>query len=193
MFNVRIEKSRGNANPKVHFAIFQIDYLMNIFILLLDSVPFQTKKGLDFLDFKFITTVIYQGKHLLSEVQSFILELSYTMNDNRLSTNINNSDTLKCDSQKLQNLKENYLNLPPIHGENKEGVIVNLQTGEVVRDTFVIQVEKTDNTTSIFPNIVALANAFNVSRPAIYESINNGKSLKEKGILNIKKIRVYKN
>lgn len=89
--------------------------------------------------------------------------------------------------------KENYLNLSAIYGENKEGVIINLQTGEIIRDTFVVQVKKIDNTISIFPNILAVSNAFNVSRPAIYDSMTNGKSLQEKGILNIKKIRVYKN
>lgn len=193
LFNIRIEKSRGNENSKVNFAIFQIDYLMNIFIPLLDSLPFQTKKRLDFLDFKIITSLIYQGKHLLPEVQSFILQLSHSMNNNRLSTNLNISNILEGDSLELQNLKETYLNLTPIYGENKEGVIVNLQTGEIIRDTFVVQVEKLDNTVSIFPNIVNVANAFNVSRPSIYESLANGKSLREKGILNIKKIRVYKN
>src|SRR5206468_3675297 len=91
LFNIRTEKSRGNENSKVIFAIFQIDYLMNILIPSLDSMPFQTKKGFDFLDFKLITSLIYQGKHLLPEVESFILKLSHSMNNNRLSTNINTS------------------------------------------------------------------------------------------------------
>lgn len=47
---------------------------------------FQSKKKLDFNDFKLITTLIYQGKHLKPEIKNFILDVSYTMNNFRLTT-----------------------------------------------------------------------------------------------------------
>ncbi len=91
MFNLSIEKARGNSKAKVKLAIFQIDYLFNIFIPFLESLNFQSKKKLDFNECllrrpKLITTLIYQGKHLKPEIKDFILECSYTMNNFRLST-----------------------------------------------------------------------------------------------------------
>jgi len=50
-----------------------------MFIPFLESLNFQSKKSLDFYDFKIITTLIYQGKHLITNVllKSSIVQLSY--------------------------------------------------------------------------------------------------------------------
>ena len=45
------------------------------------------KKGLDFNDFKIMSTAIYNGGHRNQKVKDCILTLSYTMNNYRLSTN----------------------------------------------------------------------------------------------------------
>ena len=87
LFNLSIEKPRNKAKSKIKLVISQIDYLFNIFIPFLDSLDFKSKKALDFYDFKLMTTLIYQGKHFIPEIKSFILQLSYTMNNYRLSTN----------------------------------------------------------------------------------------------------------
>ena len=86
VFNLRLEKPRGNSKDTVKLLIFQIDYLFNIFIPFLESLNFQSKKKLDFNDFKLITTLIFQGKHLKPEIKNFILDVSYTMNNFRLTT-----------------------------------------------------------------------------------------------------------
>ena len=112
LFNISIEKSRDNAKPKVKLSILQIDYLHNIFIPYFYNGPFLnisslysqlagnplpnlaqsrfiSKKSLDFYDFSLLTTLIYQGKHLIPEIKEFILQVSYSMNNYRLSTNKN--------------------------------------------------------------------------------------------------------
>jgi hypothetical protein len=81
------EKPIENTKGKVSLTIFQLDYLVNIFIPFINSLTFHSKKKLDFIDFCQIADLIYQGKHFMSEFKIYILHLSYTMNNYRLSTN----------------------------------------------------------------------------------------------------------
>ena len=50
-------------------------------------MSFITKKGLDFNDFKIITSAVYKGSHKIEEIRSLILGLTYNMNNFRLSNN----------------------------------------------------------------------------------------------------------
>jgi hypothetical protein len=236
VFNLRIEKARteGNAKAEVKLLIFQIDYLFNIFIPFLESLNFQSKKKLDFNDFKLITTLIYQGKHLKPEIKNFILEVSYTMNNFRLSTfNIlattlpkDKGDSLKessstpllplgrldevCEAEsrpKVESIDfslasksqlkigaaaaERYLNLPSVYVKTNEGRIINIETGDLVRDTFVVEVIKTDGTISLFSTITECALFFNISRSIIYTKLANGGSMESLNITKFNKIRVF--
>lgn len=200
LFNLSIEKSRGGAKPQVKLSIFQLDYLFNIFIPFLDSLNFQSKKALDFQDFKYITTLIYQGKHLIPEIKSFILQLSNTMNNFRLSTHNNNLNKLlpiinekNADNKVtiLSNLKNKYLIQSPLYVKNNEGQIINNETKEIIRDTYVIEVIKTDKTISIYPTVTNCALAFGITRQTIYDKIISGKSLNNKAISKINKVRVF--
>ena len=55
-----------------------------------------TKKYLDYLDFRTITFLIYEGKHLLENGKELILKLANSMNNSRLSTS---SDKFTIDSK----------------------------------------------------------------------------------------------
>jgi len=57
-------------------------------------MPFITKKGKDFYDFKILSTAIYNGIHRREEIISLILELSYSMNKYRLTTNTDLNKTI---------------------------------------------------------------------------------------------------
>jgi hypothetical protein len=122
LFNLNLEKASDNARPKIKLSITQLEYLINIFIPFLETIEFKSKKKLDFDDFKFIATLIYQGKHLKPEIKDLILQISYSMNNFRLTTNkLNNlkpeevtlSDTLDIIDQGF-NFKPNLSNLSPI-------------------------------------------------------------------------------
>ena len=230
VFNLSIEKARGNSKAKVKLAIFQIDYLFNIFIPFLESLNFQSKKKLDFNDLKLITTLIYQGKHLKPEIKDFILECSYTMNNFRLSTFNNLAKTqpnnkgnylkptlttpltdtsLKdevCEAvarpeefefinlrsaSLLQLAAEQYLNLPPVYIKTNEGRIINIETGDLVRDTFVVEVIKTDGTILLFSTVTECALFFNISRSVIYAKLANGSPMESLNISKFNKIRVF--
>jgi hypothetical protein len=200
LFNLSIEKPRNGANGIVKLKISQIDYLFNIFIPFLKTLKFQSKKKLDFNDFKYITTLIYQGKHFMPEIREFIVEISNTMNNLRLST-FNKSDLslqegkganlIIISSQDYLQQKEKYLNLPAVYIKNNEGQIINSITKEIVRDTYVIEVIKLDNSLSIYPSIKDCALAYEISRSTIYLKLKSGEPLIDKGIRKFNKIRVF--
>lgn len=232
VFNLRTEKAKGNSKAQVKLAIFQIDYLFNIFIPFLETLNFQSKKKI-----KLITTLIYQGKHLKPEIKKFILEVSYTMNNFRLTTFNNLSkylntqpmdegdnlretslyplandaseavarvDTLGLlafpkgqSATSYSQLKtyaaeqERYLNLPPVYVKTNDGRIINIETGDLVRDTFVVEVIKIDGTISLFSTVTECALFFNISRSIIYNKLANGGSIESLNITKFKKIRVF--
>jgi len=196
LFNLNIEKAKGNTKDKIKFSIFQLDFLVNIFIPFLESLNFKSKKSLDFYDFKIITLLIYQGKHLITDVKSYIFLLSYSMNNYRLSTNTdvkkNLNITYTTDKKLFYSIIEKFLSLPPLFILNDSGQIINYKTGDIVRDVFVIELIKTDNTVEIYPTITDTAISYKVSRNTISSLISNGRSLIDKEISKINKIRVYK-
>lgn len=199
LFYLEIEKSKGNTKSKIKLSIFQIDFLVNIFIPFLEKLEFQSKKKLDFYDFKLITTLIYQGKHKIEEIKTFIWQLSKSMNNYRLSNNIENKKTLmnKCsDNNKLlinnPIFIKSILSLTPLFGLNDEGQIINLKTGIIIRDVFVIKVIKQDKSIEIYSTISECAALLGISRNTISSIISSGQSLTKKNILKIKKVRIYK-
>ena len=191
LFNIGIEKEKENIKAKIKLSIYQIDYLYNIFIPFLNDLKFQSKKSMDFKDFKLITLLIYQGKHFIPEIKDFILFLVNNMNNFRLSTNksIITNNYMQTDSSILT---EMYLSLPPLHYYTNEGQVINSITGKVIRDTSVIEVLHDDNSTSIFSTIVDCSKSLLISRSIIYDRLKSGKDLlSAKGIKKIKRVRIF--
>jgi len=91
---LRIDKSSKNCTPLVVLAIKNTNILVNYLIPYLENMPFITKKGKDFYDFKILSTAIYNGIHRREEIISLILELSYSMNKYRLTTNTDLNKTI---------------------------------------------------------------------------------------------------
>lgn len=191
LFNVAFEKPIANTKGKVSLTIFQLDYLVNNFIPFINSLSFQSKKILDFIDFCQIADLIYQGKHFMSEFKIYILQLSYTMNNYRLSTNTHliknliNKGIIIADYNLLANWKSLsiYLSLPP-HPDS-----------QLIAGTYVYEVITFDKNKSIYPTLLDCANALSVSRSTIYRKLKdknqNSKFWINKGIKSINKIRVF--
>jgi len=139
--------------------------------------------------------LIYQGKHLIEEIKINILELSYTMNNYRLSTNTNKKNNLIKKNINEKNffptIFEKYLSLDPLFGLNDIGQIINYKTGKIIRDIYVVEVIKKDNSIHIYPTILNSAIELGISRNTVTLLISNGKSLLNKDIRKINKIRVY--
>lgn len=96
---INIKKGLNNSKSLAALVIKNTNVLNNYLIPYLDNMTFYTKKGKDFNDFKIICRAIYNGVHRIEEIKPLILELSYTMNNYRLSTN---SDPKKVSSLSLQ-------------------------------------------------------------------------------------------
>jgi hypothetical protein len=200
IFNVSEEKSIGNIKSKVKLTIVQIDYLNNIFIPYLNSLQFLSKKSLDFYDFKLITRLIYEGKFNLPQIKKFILELSYTMNNFRLSTNKNLLETNFLNLfqytvydwyLKRFELENMYLSFSPIYVKNDNNQIINIQTNKIIRDLNIIEVNFLDKTDDLYSTISDCSNKLNLERSKISRLILNGKSLENKFIFKIRKIKIF--
>ena len=87
--------------------------------------------------------------------------------------------------------KVKYLNLPALYIKNNEGQIINSLTKEIIRDNYVIEVIKLDNTLFIYPSIKDCALAYGISRSTIYLKLNNGEPFIDKEIKKFNKIRVF--
>ena len=72
LINITDKKQIGNNKAISILEIYQIDYICNILIPYLDNFEFKTKKYLDYLDFRTIAFLIYDGKHLSSFFFIFI-------------------------------------------------------------------------------------------------------------------------
>jgi hypothetical protein len=217
IFNLSEEKAIGSIKPKIKLVIIQIDYLHNIFIPFLNNLNFLSKKSKDFYDFKLLTKLIYQGKFVNPDVKNFILKISYTMNNYRLSNNKNNPliSTIASSSsygEKKEELKEVYfssyeefkywnlnrlelenkfINLPSLYVKNNNGQIININTNSIVRDIYIIEVVKSNNNRIFFPTISDCSKELSINKDKIYRLISNGKSLDDLSILKINKIRVF--
>ena len=115
------------------------------------------------------------------------------MNSFRLSTaKINNISNNKKDLViSIYEKKEIYLNLPPLYILNNDKQIISTQTGKIVRDVYVIEVENTKNTKTIYPSISHCAKAIGVSRPTLLNRIETGNPLLQKDLIKIRKVRVF--
>lgn len=81
-----VDKNAINGKPVIVILINPISFIVGIFIPLLSDLKFVTKKYKDFLDWAFIASLIYKGKHLTEIGKEFILKISKRMNKYRLST-----------------------------------------------------------------------------------------------------------
>lgn len=66
------QKEMEKRKPFSIIQINQIDYVFNILIPMFDNLKFKSKKYKDYLDFKLLTTLIYEGKHLIPEGKDLI-------------------------------------------------------------------------------------------------------------------------
>lgn len=66
---------------------------MEQFIPLLSKLFFITKKHEDFLDFVFIGSVLFSGKHTTKSGRALLKMISKKMNSNRLSSEIANGSS----------------------------------------------------------------------------------------------------
>lgn len=113
------------------------------------------------------------------------------MNSFRLSTSKISTSSIDKEDLVFWTQKEKYLNLPPLYISNNNKQIISIQSGNIVRDTYVIEVENTKNTKTVYPTISQCAKAIGVSNSIVSNRIDTGNHLLQKAIIKIRKIRVF--
>ena len=114
----------GSALQKAYSEIrsSNLDFLRKVLVPLLKDLKWLTKKHKDFIDWALILELKAAGLHKVSEGKEMILKLHSQMNNNRLSTNNPNINSLS--RTQLHNDIKNLLAQPLDH--KRKVKLVNL-------------------------------------------------------------------
>ena len=111
-----------NSNPMLKIKIRDLNYIGNVIIPFFDSLIWESKKRLDYLDWKAIFNLKREGKVYLPKCKDLILAICNRMNLKRLSTNKtnlkDNSSIVNDLDLKLKSLLEAPSNLE-LHSNGK--------------------------------------------------------------------------
>jgi hypothetical protein len=187
-----LDKQRIGTNKAITILeIYQIDYICNIFIPYLDSLQFRTKKYLDYLDFKMIAFLIFEGKHLLEEGKNLIIKLGDSMNNSRLS---NNSNRITLDNKTKSELTL-LMKSEPLICVDSEGRAMIKKTNKYIRSTYIIETNFIGGSISYFSNGISCAKALHISINTLTQRLTDGKPVKNKNglitALKVKRIKAY--
>nr|YP_010727788.1 homing endonuclease [Leptographium wingfieldii]WDZ67425.1 homing endonuclease [Leptographium wingfieldii]WDZ67472.1 homing endonuclease [Leptographium wingfieldii]WDZ67519.1 homing endonuclease [Leptographium wingfieldii]WDZ67565.1 homing endonuclease [Leptographium wingfieldii]WDZ67611.1 homing endonuclease [Leptographium wingfieldii] len=190
-----IDKKSNNGHRAVSLLdITQIDFVYNILIPYLESLEFRTKKYKDFLDFKALAMLIFQGKHLTDNGKELMIKLSNTMNDNRLSTNPS-PKILDTKTQFGREALDLLIKSDPLISIDSEGRAMVISENKYIRSTYVIKVYFLNGTVSYFTSGTSCAKSLHVSNDTITKRLNDGKPVKNKeGLVvaqSIQRIKAY--
>lgn len=121
-------KAVNISKPLITLRIKNISVLINYLIPYIENMTFITKKSQDFRDFKIISTSVHKGSHRIEEIKLLILDLSYTMNNYRLSRNL---DPKKLDSLSDKSINR-IINAEPTIRHLDDGRQLDIVTGKAV-------------------------------------------------------------
>ena len=182
----------NNWKPISILEISQIDYICNYIISFFDHLDFKTKKYLDYLDFRKIAFLIREGKHLTEKGRNLIIKLADSMNNSRLSTNLNKS-SIEDTNYKVE--LELLVKSNPLISIDSEGRALVISENKWIRSTYIIKATLPSGNIEYFPTGVSCAKAFCVSNTTIMKRLNDKKPLinVENKILalSLKRIKVY--
>jgi hypothetical protein len=192
LINISTKEFDGNRQSFSIIQFYNIDYIYNKIVPFLDGLNFQTKKYKDFVDFKTMVSLIYQGKHLIEEGKFVIYNIADQMNDNRLTTN-SQKTVIPLDETKIQSI----LDLPPLILLEPDGRAKNTLTGQYIRTVNIIEAQIINNNTNEiqilkFYNALSCSEFFNLSYSLIIRYLNNGKSFTNNDqTITLKRIRIF--
>ena len=191
LINISNKKTQSGHRPISILEISQIDFICNVLIPYFDSLEFRTKKYQDYLDFKTIALLILEGKYLTNTGKELIIKLGDSMNNNRLSTNLNPfilDDTTKSELNLL-------IKSDPLINIDSEGRAIIIAEKKYIRSTYVIKVYLLNGSVNYFTSGISCAKFLHVSNDSITKRLNDGKPVKNKEglvvVQCIKRIKVY--
>lgn len=174
LINIQDKKVKEGQRSISILEIYQIDYICSIFIPFLDKIVFNTKKYLDFIDFKKIAFLLLEGKHLTQKGKDLIIKLANTMNHNRLSTNSNLSNIDHTTQSELDSL----IKSKPLINIDSQGRAMIISENKYIRSTYIIKALFLDGSFTYYINGASCAKALQVSNNTITVRLNDGKPVK---------------
>jgi hypothetical protein len=191
LVSINDKKVQKNCKPVTILEIYQIDFICNILIPYLDNIEFRTKKSKDYLDFKTLAFLIFEGKYLTEKGKNLIIKFGDTMNNNRLSTN---SNPLILDDATKTEL-DLLIKSEPLISIDSEGRAMIISEKKYIRSTFIIKAIFVNGFVNYFTNGVSCANFLHVSSNTIVRRLDDGKPVKNKEnvvvVQSLKRIKVY--
>lgn len=180
-------KARENAKPMISLMIQNPDFHLNVLIPFFDSLPWHSKKQLDYIDWKTILNIKAEGKHCTPEGEKIVKLLAGRMNNNRLSTNLDKPDNLS------DEIIQRLLASPSNFEKHPNGKIWIKSLGKYYLEGGSVAVEVLDESGLVvnsFSSLTDCASFFGVSKNTISRRISNdssfifnGKHLKVKRVL----------
>lgn len=127
---------------------------------------FISKKGLDFRDFKLICSIIYGGGYKDKTINTLLLKLIETMNNNRLSNSKQpKSEITDHEIALLNNVSSAYEYL-------SDGSIIEIKTGRVVSINSIYLITLVSGKEKIFANREEVARELGVSLSTVSNKLN---------------------
>jgi len=151
-------KAVNNSKPTVSIKITNTDFLKNVLIPFFDSLVWQSKKELDYQDWKSVLNLKLRGQHFTEEGVNLINTIINQMNNNRLSTRSKATEKIEVVSRELLQKEIDRLLSAPSNLEIKEdGRIFIKSLNKYYSDRGIIQVDLLDEKGSIVETFNSLA------------------------------------
>lgn len=192
IINIYKSKAVNNSKPMVILLIKNIHVLTNYLIPFFSECNFISRKGLDFEDFKILCKSIYTGTYRIKRIKDLIIKLSFTMNNNRLSTNLKSVLPLSIFE------KNEIIKAKPTIEHLSDGRQIEIGTKKLIHrrsSSCIYEIIKPSGEILIKPNLIESAKELNIGFNTLKKQLNNqliGEKFSYKGN-KIKRIGVFNN
>jgi len=180
------KKSKDKDILKLH--ITRMEYLLNVFIPLFDSLSWHSKKYLDYLDWKALLYIKAKGLHYLPEGIEVVDLILGQMNNKRLTTNRESvKETVsRVDRKLLLEKIENLLSKPSNFEVKEDGRIFIISENRYYsnKNKLQVTVERLDGTILYtFDSIKECLEKLKISKSLYYDRLNKGLPINIEGEL----------
>lgn len=188
IISINKQKARNNSKAVISLIIKDIHVLHNYLIPYLDESVFNSKKGLDFNDFKLICKTIYLGAHKNKMIEDLILKLSLTMNNYRLSTNLIDVINLSVEERKILN------NVLPLIEHLEDGRKRDILTGKIIHQhtSSIYEIITPDKDIKLILTLTEAAKVVGVETITLSRHLDNIGVAKIKGF-SIRRVSIFYN
>ena len=185
-------KARNNSKPAVYLNITSTSYFTNVLIPFLDSLIWQSKKELDYTDWKYVMEIKREGKHYMEEGIDLIHKIQSQMNNRRLSTENPDIDNSEAKRALLQLEIDKLLSAPSNFEVKEDGriFIKSLNKYYSNRDYLAVELQDKDgNVISTFKTLTDCAKYLSMPRSSLDLKFKKKESISFKDkLLYIKKV-----